>query len=68
MSGMPIGLCCVCDEPLDLADSGVCKTCGNGFCWNDCGEWHRGQHCCLTCMDSDEQLDEEADDEEDAHD
>ncbi len=63
--GMPIGLCCVCDDPLDLADAGVCKTCGNGFCWNDCGQWHRGQHTCSTCMDADDG--DQDDDEEDSN-
>lgn len=63
--GMPIGLCCVCDDPLDLSDAGICKTCGNGFCWNDCGEWHRGEHTCSTCMDADEG--DQDDDEEDSN-
>lgn len=49
MSDMPIGLCCVCDEPLDLADAGICKTCGCGFCWSGCGGWVRGEHACLNC-------------------
>lgn len=62
--GMPIGLCGVCDDPLDLSDAGVCKTCGNGFCWNECGSWHHGQHTCSTCMAEDEELEE---DEADAH-
>ncbi len=62
--GMPIGLCGVCDDPLDLADAGVCKSCGNGFCWNECGSWHHGQHTCSTCMDEDEELEE---DEADTH-
>ncbi len=63
--GMPIGLCCVCDDPLDLSDARVCKTCGNGFCWNECGQWHRGEHTCSTCMDADEG--DQDDDEEDSN-
>jgi len=52
-NGMPIGPCCVCDDLLDLSDAGVCKTCGNGFCWIECGTWHHGKHACSTCMEAD---------------
>lgn len=66
--GMPIGLCCVCDDPLDLSDAGICKTCGNGFCWNECGQWHRGQHTCSNCGEVDEgEEDLDEDTEDDAH-
>jgi hypothetical protein len=50
---MPIGLCCVCYEPLDMSDAGICKTCGNGFCWSQCGSWQGGQHACTNCHDPD---------------
>lgn len=60
--GMPIGLCCVCDDPLDLRDAGIYKTCGQGVCWNECGEWHRDEHTCSTCMDADEGDEDNEDD------
>ncbi len=51
---MPIGLCAVCDNNLDLSDAGICKTCGQGFCWNSCGTWHGGQHACHNCVPVDD--------------
>jgi hypothetical protein len=51
--GMPIGLCCVCEEPLDLSDAGICEICGNGFCWSGCGGWNQGHHACSDCHDPD---------------
>lgn len=53
---MPIGSCCVCDEDLDLSDAGICKTCGQGFCWKGCGGWHRGEHACFFCSEADDDL------------
>ncbi|WP_313171401.1 hypothetical protein [Stenotrophomonas sp.] len=50
---MPIGLCAVCDNDLDLSDAGICKTCGQGFCWSRCGTWHAGQHACHNCVPED---------------
>ncbi len=65
--GMPIGLCSVCDEPLDLSDAGICKTCGNGFCWGDCGGWAGGEHACTNCAPEGDD-DDVDDDREDADD
>lgn len=47
---MPIGLCTVCNDNLDLSDAGICKTCRQGFCWSSCGTWHGGQHACHNCV------------------
>ena len=47
---MPIGLCAVCDDNLDLSDAGICKTCSHGFCWSSCGTWHDGHHACHNCV------------------
>lgn len=63
--GLTIALCAVCDDPLDLSDAGVCKTCGKGICWNECGNWHRGQHTCSNCGKVDEVEDELKEDRED---
>jgi len=51
---MPIGDCCVCDEALDLSEAGICKSCGHGFHWNECGRWHGNEHCCDNCLPDDE--------------
>ena len=59
---MPIGDCCVCDAELDLSDAGICQTCGQGFCWMECGEWHGGHHACFNCKPED--ADEEDEDED----
>ena len=56
MTGMPIGVCCVCDEELDLADAGICKTCGKGFCWSQCGGWHNGEHACSNCNEDEQEV------------
>lgn len=58
---MPIGLCCVCEDPLDLSDAGICEVCGNGFCWGNCGGWHGVHHACADCFDPDRE--EQEDDE-----
>ena len=51
MSGMPCGCCPVCEEQIDFADAGVCKTCGEAFHWNCCGGWVNGKHCCDNCAE-----------------
>lgn len=55
MGDMPIGLCCVCGEPLDHADAGFCSDCGQPFCWSYCGGWGPDGHRCKDCgWDEDE--------------
>lgn len=61
---MPIGLCAVCDEPLDLSDAGICESCGNGFCWGECGGWHGLRHACSHCQDPYPDADADAEDDE----
>jgi hypothetical protein len=60
---MPCGLCPVCDDPVDLAEAGICKRCGNAFHWNHCGGWVGGQHVCENCEQADEDEDDEGGDQ-----
>lgn len=47
-----MGQCPVCDDTLEYDDAGFCKSCGQAFCWGDCGTWFDGEHCCGNCMES----------------
>ena len=46
---MPCGACCVCGEELDFSKAGICGTCGQAFCWSDCGGWGGAKHECHNC-------------------
>jgi len=53
-AAMPCGDCCVCGEELDHSEAGFCGTCGQGFHWSRCGDWHGSQHRCNTCAEDEE--------------
>lgn len=46
-----VGLCCVCDAPVDECKAGYCDFCGQPFHWSHCGGWSGGVHCCENCND-----------------
>ena len=51
---MPIGLCVVCEDPLDFSYAGFCIHCQNAFCWGHCGGWYNGDHTCNICRELEE--------------
>lgn len=48
------GDCCVCGEPVELSDMGVCGKCDSVFHWGSCGEWGVSEHVCNSCKDEKE--------------
>lgn len=55
---MPCGPCGVCGETVDHTELGICKECGNGFHWGECGGWVGNQRVCNNCQEADEEDDD----------
>lgn len=58
MGDMPIGQCAVCQDDLDLEDSGSCDICSQPFCWGYFGDWYDNKHMCHECQSQEERGDE----------
>ncbi len=63
MGDMPVGECCVCEEPLDHSDAGFCDDCGAAFCWSGCGGWGPDGHRCNNCGGDEDDVQEEVEGE-----
>lgn len=45
------GDCRVCNEPVDIDDSGFCVICKSVFHWGRCGDWGASGHICNDCKE-----------------